>query len=514
MFDSYARSLLIDVPELEGLTGDAAARALSRAYLCLLQYRTNGADDSEDATSTLAFLRRMANSLLFHVVLDENKDEAERRAAAFVAAESLALLSDYISVMAVQADEVSEVFRAERMVRVESALLYLFAEYDACAAGVLTLRDPQLASSIEEQGAGWCFMNLEALCRLRLNSETVLNTRAPCRFRAATQLDPHGLEQDTIGRLYVDLGTAAVQFAGWLRGNQNGLGAALSKLDGLLSALAATPSAPEGLRLGHAYARVYHLATLLRLALPAMGKRALCHTVPPPADSDHDDYRHYLATRARGTENVPGRPLLWPSAAEYVARCILGDVVHAVVSMPTGSGKSFVAELAISQAVCSGWVLYLAPTNALAEQIRGDLRHGLKSLNTEVLAFIGDQEYSIFGTETVAEMSANQVAVMTPEKCALALRLAPSAFANCSLVVFDECHLLGDTGSARGPIAELVLTQLMLRASRARFLLMSAITQNPDDLAGWLSSATGANARPLTIRWRPRVQAPRQGLRR
>ncbi|MCL6479337.1 MAG: hypothetical protein K6T65_13170 [Peptococcaceae bacterium] len=44
-----------------------------------------------------------------------------------------------------------------------------------------------------------------------------------------------------------------------------------------------------------------------------------------------------------------------------------GAFVAAVVSMPTGSGKSFVAELAVSQAVGMGWCLYLAPTNALAE---------------------------------------------------------------------------------------------------------------------------------------------------
>ena len=83
--------------------------------------------------------------------------------------------------------------------------------------------------------------------------------------------------------------------------------------------------------------------------------------------------------------------------------------------MPTGSGKSFVAELAVSQALRDGWVLYLAPTNALTEQIRTDLSNGLSSLNTEIVPFIGDHEYSIFSTDRVAEMNVNSVAVMTPE---------------------------------------------------------------------------------------------------
>src|SRR5262249_37479098 len=138
-------------------------------------------------------------------------------------------------------------------------------------------------------------------------------------------------------------------------------------------------------RVGHAYGRVFHLATLLNLALPAIGKRSLCHRVPPPAGADADQYRLYLGTRARGIGRAAGRPLLWPSAAKYVRKCVFGDVVHAVVSMPTGSGKSFLAELAVSQALHAGWVLYLAPTNALAEQIRGDLRQGLESLATDAL---------------------------------------------------------------------------------------------------------------------------------
>ncbi|MDA1232502.1 MAG: DEAD/DEAH box helicase, partial [Planctomycetota bacterium] len=224
---------------------------------------------------------------------------------------------------------------------------------------------------------------------------------------------------------------------------------------------------------------------------------------PAPPNGDAEAYGKYLQARATGTANTQGRPVLWPSAFEYVNECIHGDKRHAVVSMPTGSGKSFIGELAVSQAVTDGWALYLAPTNALTEQIRGDLRTGLRVLGTEVLAFIGDQEYSIFANDSVSMMEPNSVAVMTPEKCALALRLSPEAFENCRLVVFDECHLIGDTGSSRGPVAELVLSHLMLRAPDCRFLLMSAIIQNPQDLAGWLEESAGGTAGAVSIRWRP-----------
>ena len=100
-------------------------------------------------------------------------------------------------------------------------------------------------------------------------------------------------------------------------------------------------------------------------------------------------------------------------------------------------------------------------------------------------------------------MPINSVAVMTPEKAFLALRLYPEVFSSCQLVVFDECHLLGEAGSGRGVTAELVLCQLMLRAPEIRFLLMSAMVQNPDELAKWLETATGFQAKTIQVPWRP-----------
>ena len=252
---------------------------------------------------------------------------------------------------------------------------------------------------------------------------------------------------------------------------------------------------------GSEFSRIHYLCTLFRLCAPDLGDRALVHVVPKPPQWDPSPYSHYLRTRAIGDENAVSRPLLWPSALEYIEKVVIGEFCHAVVSMPTGSGKSFIAEIAVSQAIADGWALYLTPTNALAEQVRADLRTGLASLSTDVYAFIGDREYSVLSNDRVNEMPVNSVAVMTPEKCALAVRLSPDTFSNCRLVVFDECHLIGDTES-RGPFAEILLGQL-ISLSPARFLLMSALVQDPTSLADWLSSATQGRGTALEIKWRP-----------
>jgi hypothetical protein len=174
-----------------------------------------------------------------------------------------------------------------------------------------------------------------------------------------------------------------------------------------------------------------------------------------------------------------------------------------VVSVPTGAGKTEVAELAIAQALGEGWVLYLAPTNALVAQVLRDLAARFsRAEEVRVRAFLGGAEYTEFEGEALDDIGGPQVLVMTPEKCSLALRQAPGAFETLRLFILDECHLLADTGG-RGVLAELVIAELMHRAHHAAALLMSALVANADELADWLHAATDAEAVPIEPPWRP-----------
>jgi replicative superfamily II helicase len=110
-------------------------------------------------------------------------------------------------------------------------------------------------------------------------------------------------------------------------------------------------------------------------------------------------------------------PLLWPAAAAYADQALPGPDAHAVIAVPTGAGKSSVAELAIAQAVRTGWVLYLAPTNALVAQARRDLRRSIGHLDgVSIRTFTGGAEYTRMSGETLE---------LTPEKCSLALAPEP-----------------------------------------------------------------------------------------
>jgi hypothetical protein len=225
--------------------------------------------------------------------------------------------------------------------------------------------------------------------------------------------------------------------------------------------------------------------------------------VPAPSEEARSIYERYLRTRARGSQRAgTSRALLWPCALTYVRECLPGPHRHAVVNVPTGSGKSFLAELAVSQAITHGWALYLVPTNALARQVREDLRRGLAALpDARVRAFIGGSEYTGSDVEALLSDTDGMVAVMTPEKCALALRLTPKLFDSCHLCVFDEYQLLDD--ESRGALSELVLSHVLAIAPQCKLLLTSAIASNPEDISEWVKSATGEDCVCISDTWRP-----------
>ena len=91
------------------------------------------------------------------------------------------------------------------------------------------------------------------------------------------------------------------------------------------------------------------------------------------------------------------------------------------MTVPTGAGKSAVAELAVARDLANGWVLYLAPTNALVGQVIRDLRKCVGDLEgVEIRGFIGGAEHTEVPGETIQAVANRQVLVMTPEKCSLA----------------------------------------------------------------------------------------------
>ncbi len=210
------------------------------------------------------------------------------------------------------------------------------------------------------------------------------------------------------------------------------------------------------------------------------------------------DQQAYLHDRITG-ENDEGYPFAWPPVREFCVRYFQENSRHAIINVPTGAGKSFLAELAAVRALRDGWVLYMAPTNALCAQIRRDLALRLRSLgDIGVEWLLGYQEY----TPELPEFAVRgNILVVTPEKALLFLKLDPDRFKTCSLAVLDECHILGE--SQRGEFAEGVLAFCMAQNPNLRIVLMSALIENTGELAEWLLKRTGQGVAQISVPWRP-----------
>lgn len=515
MFDLYAKELIDSLPDLPNIDRVACRRALSIAYYYIVRQRLTTAQRTPselDLEETRSLLRRMVDALesvaIFDALNGQEVSERVESACAFVAAESLALLAE-LSLPREFASSDDPILHEPNYVAIESALLYMVGGYDINAVTVTRSVDlPEVRPEQAEGSEGDRALNAAyALHRIYAFCQGTVKRPRPGPSpptSPATAENPNYQEMlnELSARFYYRIGEALDNYLDWLGGyGSTGLDLAVSQLVTVRESTLAS-----GYPGFSTFAEIYHLSSLLLAAIDRTSRRSTVNVTPPPdtpTSGEHvEAFNRYIRFRARGTEDDKGRPLLWPSSQSYINECLPGPDRSAVVAMPTGSGKSFVAELAIVHALSTGWVLYLAPTNALAHQIRRDLTRALKPLGrTLVKSFIGKQEYTTLSGEDLTFEDSNFVAVMTPEKCSVALRLYPEQFQYCTLCVFDECQLLADR--ERGSTADTVVAQLTTLAPSLRFVLMSAMVSNPDELTAWITGIHKSETVPLTIKWRP-----------
>lgn len=166
-----------------------------------------------------------------------------------------------------------------------------------------------------------------------------------------------------------------------------------------------------------------------------------------------------------------------------------------VVSLPTSSGKTLIAEFRILQALNQfdqecGWVAYLAPTRALVNQLAVRLRRDFRPLDVVVEKVSPALEIDGIEAEMLADKDQNRqfrILVTTPEKLDLMLRSDWEVKIGrpLTLVVVDEAHNLA--AASRGLKLELLLATINRECRFAQFLLLTPFIPNADEIAQWLS---------------------------
>ncbi len=503
MFDKYSEELFETLPELPEIDSDECKRWLTTAYLfCIDQGLNPQAQQSEAIVHTFDNLRRLGNALESAAVFDDNIPQNVKIASAFISAESLSLLSKYYKDRSLDSGLNPFLLSNEYIyTKVESALLYLIAGYDANAlteARDIKIYIDEYYSSEDDNAlnkvANQVLKLIYTMCSFELWN---LPKESTISFDPSQGDQLTDIINNNQFQMYMLIERSLIYYIEWLLGQKSDGGfESLKILQKIIHISSAYPLA--------AYSTIHHLSKLLEATFKETAKRSTIHTVPTLPGWE-EEFSSYLKFRASGHNNLRSRPFLWPSTKQFVEEALPGPHSHSVVSMPTGSGKSFLAELAIAQGLSSGWVLYLAPTNALTHQIKRDLQQGLRPIkNLEIRSFVGEEEYTALSSEIpdiVVKSDKRFVAVMTPEKCSLALRITPDIFSSCSLCVFDEFHLMAE--SERGIISDLVLGQIITLNSTVKFLLMSAMMSNPREVAAWLQDKTGIPAHIPAVKWKP-----------
>ena len=168
----------------------------------------------------------------------------------------------------------------------------------------------------------------------------------------------------------------------------------------------------------------------------------------------------------------PFKPDVWQQ--EAIDRLATNDVI---LSVPTGSGKTYVAVEAMRRAIeADRMVIYTSPLKALS--------------NTKLTEFS-----QIFGADQVGILTGDRrdnpqapILIMTTEILRNLLYDAASGeidmrLDTLGLIILDESQFLADR--ERGVVWE---ETIIFCPAQARLLLLSASIGNPDEIAAWISS--------------------------
>ena len=187
---------------------------------------------------------------------------------------------------------------------------------------------------------------------------------------------------------------------------------------------------------------------------------------------------------------------LHPPQAEALPVALSGE--NLLLAIPTASGKSLVAYLAIIQRIMvdkpGSRAFYLVPLKALASEKVEELREAGDVLGFTVGMAVGDR-----AGETVSLDQAD-VIVATSEKFDSLMRNREGFLNQVSIVVADEVHLIHD--QSRGPTMEVNLARVKHERPEAQILALSATVGNADEIANWLKATKiQSDWRPVVLRY-------------
>ena len=183
---------------------------------------------------------------------------------------------------------------------------------------------------------------------------------------------------------------------------------------------------------------------------------------------------------------------LYPPQAKAMPHILEGENV--VLSIPTASGKSLVAYLAIVNKLTKerGKALYIVPLKALAREKYEELKL-FEKLGLKIGISTGDLD------DSDPRLGRFDIIVCTSEKADSLLRHKISWINDVKVLVIDEIHLIHDP--TRGPTLEVIISHFKSLNPKTQVVALSATIKNATELSIWLDGKlVQSDWRPVPLR--------------
>jgi len=152
-----------------------------------------------------------------------------------------------------------------------------------------------------------------------------------------------------------------------------------------------------------------------------------------------------------------------------------------VISAPTNTGKTFIAELAILVTSKKGKrAFYLVPLKAIAEEKFEEFREKYSEWGLRTAISTGER------SEYDSTLMEYDLVITTYEKLDALLIKNPDLIKEIGLVVVDELQTIGD--EERGVSLEMLLTKLVKMEFSPQVIGLSATALNANEIAEWLNA--------------------------
>ncbi|MBA8033799.1 DEAD/DEAH box helicase [Citrobacter freundii] len=494
MFDPQTTRLILDAPVLDGLKNSDIPKILTESYAQIVAARIRLRENSDDKLSTkdleenISKLNRLAAT--HEALVAASRDKSHRESAAFVAASAhhaCMLYSKTIAGSTTESQLNSQYISSE----ISASILYLIAESTSDAHEMTKsfsiINNNSIESALLNSITYLCKGDLEMLLGIEMPTDTIGNL----------SYTEDGASKALYFLLFHSIRAMAVKIIQpeedieLLDEDPNVLiKRVLSLSTNNIDILSDKNNIQKSI-----YSGPYHLATLLMIAYPDLINSSLLN-VSPPDGIQHERWVGLLRTIAKK------RPYIWKNHQDAIKKGYLNVAYSAAISFPTGAGKSTLSELKIATTLLRNKkVIFLAPTLSLVDQTTRSLQRSFPD---------HDVFYDANDDTILSELDRlKPISVLTPERCLALLNFKPELFSDIDLMIFDECHLLHPRAtdkSRRALDAMLCIINVKNLAKNVRFLFLSAMMKNTEEIAEWLSDITGNTCLSLDLHWKPTRQ--------